>query len=190
MNNYVDQMFKHFKQKPSDINGHMETLKRYASECDHVTEMGVRFVVSTWAFLAGRPNKVVSYDININDQVRNLQHKAKELNMSFEFIQASSLDVEIEETDLLFIDTWHVYEQLIKELRLHNEKVRKYIILHDTESYKNIGESYVYSKSTPKKQREGLQKAIDEFLDENNEWTLKEVYKHNNGLTVLQRNRI
>ena len=31
----------------------------------------------------------------------------------------------------------------------------------------------------------GLQKAIDEFLEQNKEWKLKICYTNNNGLTVL-----
>jgi hypothetical protein len=37
--------------------------------------------------------------------------------------------VEIEETDLLFIDTCDIYGQLQQELRLHAAKVRKYLVL-------------------------------------------------------------
>ena len=33
----------------------------------------------------------------------------------------------------------------------------------------------------------GLQKAIDEFLEEHPEWKIKEHFIHNNGLTVLER---
>ena len=49
----------------SDINENLPTLKRYAEECDHVTEMGVRTIVSTYALLMGKPKKMVSYDINL-----------------------------------------------------------------------------------------------------------------------------
>ena len=39
----------------SDINEHLPTLKRYAEDCDHITEMGVRWLVSTIAFMMGQP---------------------------------------------------------------------------------------------------------------------------------------
>ena len=48
----------------SDINEHLPTLKRYASECKTVTEMGVRYACSTWAFLEARPEKITCYDID------------------------------------------------------------------------------------------------------------------------------
>ena len=34
----------------SDINEHLPVLKEYAQKCETITEMGVRAVVSTWAF--------------------------------------------------------------------------------------------------------------------------------------------
>ena len=40
---------------PSDINEHMPTLYQFACTCSHITEMGVREVVSTWAFLNAKP---------------------------------------------------------------------------------------------------------------------------------------
>ena len=45
-------------KKPSDINEHLPTLKKYSEECEHITEMGVRWVVSTFAFLMGKPKKI------------------------------------------------------------------------------------------------------------------------------------
>ena len=41
MNN-IEIMFNNLKSTPSDINEHLPTLLRYAQECDHITEMGVR----------------------------------------------------------------------------------------------------------------------------------------------------
>jgi hypothetical protein len=47
----------------SDINEHLPTLKQFAEKCEHITEMGVRGVVSTYAFLMGGPKKLIGYDI-------------------------------------------------------------------------------------------------------------------------------
>jgi hypothetical protein len=85
--------------------------------------------------------------------------------------------VEIEGTDLLLIDTWHVYEQLKQELRLHGGKVRKYIVLHDTTTFAEYGE-------TPG--HRGLWSAVEEFLAQGTFW-LKQRRANNNGLTILER---
>ncbi len=46
----IIDIYNNLCNEKSDINEHLPTLKRYAEKCDHITEMGVRSVVSTWAF--------------------------------------------------------------------------------------------------------------------------------------------
>jgi hypothetical protein len=40
-------------KKNSDINEHLPTLYKYASECESIIELGVRGVISTYAFIYG-----------------------------------------------------------------------------------------------------------------------------------------
>ena len=47
-------------KKKSDINEHLPTLYRYASECQSVIELGVRGVVSSYAFVYGLLNNNLS----------------------------------------------------------------------------------------------------------------------------------
>jgi hypothetical protein len=77
----------------------------------------------------------------------------------------------------LFLDTRHDYEQLREELRLHAGKVRKYLVLHDTTTFGERGE-------TPG--HRGLWPAVEEFLAQG-AFRLRERYENNNGLTVLER---
>ncbi len=164
----IEETYEVLKHTPSDINEHLETLKKYASECDTIVELGVRYCVSTWALLVGKPKKMVSIDIkHPNDFGGNLQEvylAAMDENIDFQFVLGDSLKVEIPECDLLFIDTVHTYEQLSQELKKHGSKVRKYIILHDT--------------ILPE-----MQKAANEFEG----WSTKEQFTNNNGLTILER---
>lgn len=59
----IEQNFNRSRETESDIQEHLETLRRYSSLCDSVVEMGVRYIVSTWALLAGKPKKMISIDI-------------------------------------------------------------------------------------------------------------------------------
>jgi len=169
-------------QQKSDINELLPILKKYAERCDHITEMGVRYVVSTYALMMGKPKKLTSYDIVSIEQygtsVSSLKKLAEENDIDFNFIVGDTTEIEIEETDFLFIDTWHVYDQLKQELKLHANKVRKYIGFHDTETFETEGETESYV---------GLWPAIEEFLNENKDWVIGERFEHNNGLTVLKR---
>jgi hypothetical protein len=162
----------------SDINEHLSTLKNYSDECDHITEMGVRNIVSTWAFLMGNPKKLISYDINqINESI--IKDLLIDTNIEFNFILGDTTKIEIEETDLLFIDTLHNYEQLKIELELHGNKSKKYIILHDTTLFGERNET---------NQGIGLNPAINKFIEKNPHWVKHEVYTNCCGLTILKRN--
>lgn len=175
---------------PSDINEHLPTLKKYAHECEHITEMGVRTGVSIWALLAAKPLKLIAYDVVKDPGIDQIERCAKDCNINFQFEKKDVLKIEIEKTDLLFIDTLHTYEQLRRELNLHADKVRKYIILHDTITFGERGEQ-VYSHASDIARSDvsgkGLKYALAEFLDANNKWRIKEAFANNNGLTVLER---
>ena len=59
----LQTLYESYCNYPSDINEHLPTLKKYADECDHITEMGVREGVSFVALLNGKPKKMVGIDI-------------------------------------------------------------------------------------------------------------------------------
>ncbi len=167
-----------------DIFEHTPTLKSYAEQCDHVTEFGVRWVVSTWGLLAGKPKTMVSYDINYHERIERVKKVAAENSIDFKFVRANTLNIVIDGTDLLFIDSLHTYIQLSKELALHASKVRKYIILHDTITYAHHGMGPELGGDLVPK---GLLDAMFEFLKVNPNWKVKQQFTNNNGLTVLER---
>lgn len=182
MNIELNNIYTTMCYTPSDINQHLPTLKRYALGCDHITEFGVRWVVSTWGLLAGLPKKMLSYDITDEHSLPylpNIERVAKDNKIDFTFIVSDTRKITIEPTDLLFIDTLHIYEQLKLELQLHSSKVKKYIIMHDTATYAYSGEDGT--------QGVGLVDALDEFLENNSLWRRKEVFTNNNGLTIIER---
>lgn len=170
--NITEFGFNCAKFMKSDINEHIATMHKYANECNHITEFGVRTGVSTWAWLASRAKVIRCLDIeNITNNLQIHFQSAKETKKDFTFTCVNTIadKLEIEQTDLLFIDTAHTYEQCSQELKMHGNKVNKYIIFHDT-------------TLCPE-----LNKAIEEFLNKNLNWKIKEVYKNNNGLTILEK---
>ena len=159
----------------SDINEHIPVLTEYANSCEHVTEFGTRTGVSTWAWLASKAKTIRCFDIDKNVDSYLQPHRVAmekhvpEKDFTFNCVSTIADKLEIEPTDLLFIDTDHTYEQCSKELKLHADKVKKFIIFHDTTLYPE------------------LNKAIEEFLNNNKNWNTREVLTNNNGLTVLER---
>jgi hypothetical protein len=187
----------------SDIFMHLPVLYEYAKGCDHVTEMGARGGNSTRAFLYANPKKFISYDYqytspepHLVSEIQSLIgifNKAKEEGVDCECVGADVLKIEIQETDLLFIDTWHCYSQLKKELELHSSKVRKYIAFHDTFTYGQQGEGYPkLDVNHPNRDLMngdgGIRRAIDEFLEENSDWSICYETEENNGLIIIEKN--
>lgn len=182
----IENNYRVVCSRPSDINQLLPTIKKYAEKVDTVVEMGVRGVVSTWAFLAGKPKVMRSYDIEDCPNIKDAMQLAEGAGIDFEFHVQDVIadDFEIEETELLFIDTWHRYDQLKKELAKHASKATKYIMFHDTETFGYKDEEETDTSKTP----QGLMPAIEEFLEDSPEWTIAEQIPINNGLTVLERN--
>lgn len=194
MNRTILDYYDLYKNSPSDINEHFETIKRYSSECEVIVEMGVREIKSTWAFISGLPKKITSIDFQhpeiFGADINEVYRICSELGISYEFKLENTLECEIEICDLLFIDTWHDFLQLKSELFRHSSSVKKYIILHDTNSYGFENETLYSDYGNPRKETnlpKGLIPAIDEFLYHNREWFILERFSNNNGLTILKR---
>jgi len=195
----IDQCYEMECNRKSDINEHLPTLLKLANECETVTELGTRWVVSTWAFLKSSARRITMCDLTKPDVwFGNEQNTsptpckiedviASAPNKDVYFIEGNSLEVEITDTDLLFIDTWHCYDQLKAELDKHAHAINKYIVLHDVVTYGVVGESLYGDQN---RHYEGLQRAIDEFLEENKNWSIHQWHTNNNGLGVLKRKSI
>jgi len=171
-------LYNNLYVKKSDINEHLPTLKKYGEMVDHITEFGVRTGRSTVAFLTSIPSKMYSYDISERKFNYKLYKSLSNKKTNFIFHKCDILKIEIEETDLLFIDTLHTYTQLKEELSKHGNKSKVFIILHDTETFGEVG----MDNKSP-----GLLKAIEEFVNNNSHWFIKEKFTNNNGLIILER---
>lgn len=183
----------------SDINKHLPALKALAVECPRVAEIGVRSLVSTWAFLQGlaennQENRFyLGIDINAppKEDMELIQKLATSQGISFFFWLENDLNIEIDEIDLLFIDSLHTYCHLSYELEIFSPKVTRYIALHDTSppfGYKDQEcESFSEYPEWIDRTKRGLWPAVVDFLKRHPEWILHKRYKNNNGLTVLRR---
>jgi hypothetical protein len=189
--NYFHNEYLNACNTPSDINENLHILFDLANECEHVTEFGVRSGVSTRAFLNTNVS-LRSYDLEKNSVVTDLFEMANSIGKDAKYYEEDVLNVEIEETDLLFFDTWHHYEQLKQELNKHSSKVRKYLVFHDTHTYAMSGEKCSNASSgniltDTIENPEGLLPAIIEFMVSNSNWIFKVYKKNNNGLIVLEK---
>jgi len=175
----IDDNFNRVRAESSDMEGHMDVIRQYASMCPTIAEFGVYDCTSTWALLAGCPKQLTSYDVSRRPEVSQVESTVSRCpQVTFKFVLDSSLNVDIGSVDLLFIDSYHTYEHIKLELAKHASSVTQYIILHDTTTFADIDEN---------QQRPGLWLAVEEFLHSHQEWVVQVRFTHCHGLTVLQR---
>lgn len=185
----------------SDINEHIPILRSLAKQCSTVTEIGVRSMNSTWGILLGlaenRKNNSSYVGIDLNQPPKQIIDLATKLargnGIAFQFKQANDMQIDIEETDLLFIDSLHTYCHLTYELEKFAPKTRMFIAMHDTDKPWGFIDDNLYygdkSEYPPEISREksGLWMAVEDFLQNHPEWTLFQHRKNNHGFTILKR---
>jgi len=119
----------------SDIHQHLPLLATMASNAQHVVELGARSGMSTTAFLFGLEQsggRLTSVDLDAAPDIGG-EHT------NWIHIQGDDTDVgvmaQVDECDILFIDTSHHYEHTRWELDNWGRKVRAggLIVCHDTE---------------------------------------------------------
>lgn len=185
----------------SDINEHLYLLRGLAAESSSVVEIGLRTMVSSWGLLLGlaeSPFQNVSYiGIDLNSpplETLNYAKRIAEANqISFQFIQANDMEIEIDPVDTLFIDSLHTYCHLTYELEKFSPMVEKYIAMHDTsEPWGDRDDSVYYGDRSEysldiDRNKRGLWEAVVDFLNRHPEWSLKARYLNNHGFTILER---
>jgi len=194
-----------------DIYEHLPTLSEYATKCESIIELGVRGVVSTYAFLHGLMNNSSSVkELLLNDiypcEVNDVLRISETLQIDVNYCWINDLEMTVERKyDMTFIDTFHVYGQLKRELEKYCDLTNKYIIMHDTTIDGEKGELYRHGFQTHDEMYQfatkisnetgipvselviGLMPAVNDFLQNHPEWILEKQYTNNNGLTILRR---
>lgn len=201
----IEQKLTQAISAKGDISDHLIYLMKLSSECDSILECGVRTIVSSWAFVNGltlnrssQQKRLTSCDIQTPSTINELSDACTQNNISFKFFKGNDLDLPMDQDyDMIFIDTWHVYAQLKRELVKFHSHAKKYIVMHDTEVDKIDGESIRDRRNThaeaahsgfPEYEiRCGLERAIKEFLILHPDWKILHRFTHNNGLTVFAR---
>ncbi len=199
--NGLERQYRIHSTRESDIYEHLPTLRELARECSSAIEIGVRDIVSTWGILQGlseTQEKTRSYlGIDLAFPPASKLSLAKRLSqgneIQFEFWPANDMEIDIPETDLLFIDSLHTYCHMTYELEKFSHKVTKIICMHDTsDPWGNADDSSYngdYSEYPPyiDRTKKGLWPAVVDFLSRHPEWTLQERKTNNHGFTILRR---
>jgi len=181
----VEEKYNSLCNTQSDINEHLPILFKYAKECETIIECGVRGCVSSWALVFGLlNNNSENKKILLNDKcecdINELLNETNNLPIIIHYQWINNLDLQLTNNyDLVFIDTWHVYGHLKRELTKFGPITNKYILMHDTtideidgETIRcgwNANEQALETGYTVEEINCGLGKAITEFLENNKE---------------------
>lgn len=172
----LEERFRYHSTTPGDINEHLGTMRDLVKDAPRVCEMGTRYAVSTAAFLIAEPKVLTTYDLNRSAQGEALKRVVPP-GTDYRVLVGDSTTVEIEECDLLFLDTDpHTAQRVHAELSRHHARVTSFILLHDTEVF---GERFG--------DQPGVMPAVRKFIEERPEWFVSQHWTNNNGLTLLSR---
>jgi cephalosporin hydroxylase len=161
----------------------------------------VRTIVSSYAFALGLKgisgNKLTMIDPESSPNMPKFLQLCEAEGVNAEFLNKSDLLCPLIKADLLFIDTWHVYGQLKRELARWHSFAGKYIIMHDTTVDEWQGETIRMRLNAQEQSKlygipieeinKGLWPAVEEFLTDHPEWKIEKRLTNNNGLTILKR---
>jgi hypothetical protein len=204
--NYIAIKHKYLSSQPSDINEHLPTILEYVKQSASALVLAGTSVQPYWTFTHGLINnnqekKVLYYNTPAaidKDEFTNVIRHLKNLSITFSGDDYLVYDLPENTTvDLTFIDSWHVYGCMKRELERFAPKTNKYIVMHDTTVDEWEGETIRCNLDVAEQmQRTGLPSyeikrgvwpAIQEFLNDNPQWKLKERFTNNNGLTILEK---
>jgi len=167
--------FEEIKRNGSDINEHVETIFNFTKGCNVAVSLGIGKGDAAFSLLLG-----CQHHISIDpDPSRDTLNFLNEYfgSKSSSIFQSTNEPIELENFDVLFVDSVHTADCVEKELKTHANKVNKFIIFHDTHIFGDVGEDG----------GEGIKKPIYEFLSQNQEWKIVYNENHNNGLMVLAK---
>ena len=199
--NELSFRFEEACNTPSDISEHVPLLYQLSKEVSSVVEIGMRGMVSSWGILQGLSESPFSHrsyiGIDISsppyDTLNAAQLLARAHGIEFTFLQANDMDIDIPETDFLFIDSLHTYCHLTYELEKFSPSIRKYIAMHDTSPpWESVDDSEYHGDFSEypdyiDKNKRGLWLAVEDFLQRHPEWKLAARYINCHGFTILER---
>ncbi len=149
-----------------------DEIKKRLQGCDSYTEFGINQGATLAAAMLENPTTIRAYDIKFGwytQAVGLFQQYAAEHSIDYEATEINTLDCVIDSVDVLYIDTLHRHDHLVKELDAHGGKVNKFIIFHDTFA------------------QPGLKRAVQEYVAANKEWTIVTECNVSVGFMTIER---
>lgn len=188
----LEAMYRRLLRSGSAMAPHMPALRRFA-EGKECVEFGVKRGHSTVAMLC-TAKSLVSVDIEMPAKA-DMEAWKKASDGAWTFVLGDTADVIIPTCDVLLIDANHTYTAVKTELARHANRVRQFLIFHDTITFGSIGADgesgehswrYKRGESVPEEHL-GIRPAIDELMALDWAWRIDSHDTRSHGLLVLWR---
>jgi hypothetical protein len=210
LNNYnlIQNIYDNNCIIPTEVFKLLPIFKDYASKSTSILVLGVQDIYNENPILSALVfgllnNNNTTKKLILNDKyvcnISTILNIANDLDLGLDVKTkwCNSLELNLtQNVDLTFIDTWHVYGQLKRELAKFAPLTNNYIVMHDTVIDEVYGETIRRGLDATIQATEsgftldeincGVGKAIDEFLAANSHWVLDQKIIFNNGLTILR----
>lgn len=177
----LEEFYEEIRRQQEEAHGedycaqHL-ALQKLMKECRSYRELGTHQGGTAACAMLCNPSTVDLVDISLekyNKSKHLFEEYAERNNIRLRTHEMSSTDQKSRgPCDLLLIDSLHHPNHLNKELHVHADYVRKYIILHDTEVLHG-------------KPNTALYQVAEQFCGQINPWVIKERNRKNVGYTVL-----
>jgi hypothetical protein len=175
----LEEFYNEIRQQQEQAQGlhycaHHDAIAKYLESNDVYKELGTHQGGTAAAACKMHPKQIILIDNNMNLFKPNKKHFDKycfENDIKLEVIESDSQSINtLKESDVMLIDTVHKYDHIKKELFLHGNLTRKYIIAHDT-------------ATNPQ-----LHKALEEYCSDQ-PWKVIERFTKNVGYSVIGRKK-
>lgn len=199
----------------SQMSEYIKPLAEYAKGCEHITEMGVAIVCSTWAWLSARPKRLVSVDIDHNCPVDEVRSVAKSIGVDFEFVVGDTnhgITAELNNHCGVINggndnkNKGENYREIWKEKPVpyytceptdllfidtyhHYASLKQELVIHSpaVKKYIILHDTVAFGTRGEGNDTIGLSAAINEFLKDNPQWVTEKEYTSWPGLYVIKR---
>jgi hypothetical protein len=155
-----------------------DAIKKYMQECDSYMEFGTHQGGTASTAILCKPKAVILVDKDLSKYRKNLEKIALEFcerhNIALAVFEEDSSSPRVKHNvDMLMIDSYHHPSHMQKELEVHGNNIKKYIVAHDTSIING-------------KKNDSLYQCLKRFADSNN-WKIIERGETNVGYTVLKK---
>ena len=157
------------------------SIRKYAEDCESISELGVRKAEEAVAMMAKGVDKVTLYDLMYAGHINPIMEDLEEEGINFMCLPRNPIRDELDKADLFIISSIHTYNNVKMDLSEVKDKANKYIIVTGTEEFGYKNEAQQAGK------KEGVVPAVEEFLQNNPKWEKIDQVPYGKGFIVMSK---